>query len=50
MPLMFAAITGGCKEAKEINKSLASAAEKKEIGFGTGSQKAMVESLWLFDT
>ena len=50
MPLMIAAITGGCKEAKEINKSLAGVAEKKGIGFGTGSQKAMVEEPSLFET
>lgn len=50
MPLMIAAITGGCREAKEINKSLASVAEKEGIGFGTGSQKAMVEEPALSDT
>lgn len=42
-PLMMAAMTGGCDEAGEINRALASVAEKKGIAMGVGSQRAMIE-------
>jgi isopentenyl-diphosphate delta-isomerase len=41
---MIAAITGGCDEAKQINDALAQVAENKGIGFGVGSQRAMIEN------
>lgn len=50
MPLMIDAITGGTEEAKKINKDLAGVAEKKEIIFALGSQRAMIEKPELKDT
>jgi isopentenyl-diphosphate delta-isomerase len=44
LPLMIAAITGGCEEGKRINDALAQVAEKKGIAFGVGSQRAMIEN------
>jgi isopentenyl-diphosphate delta-isomerase len=43
-PLMIAAMTGGHEETKRINDSLAEVAEKKGIGLGVGSQRAMIEN------
>ncbi len=42
-PLMIAAITGGCEEARQINEALAQVAENKGLAFGVGSQRAMIE-------
>ena len=42
VPLMVSAITGGTKEAKKVNKTIASACESFGIGFGLGSQMAML--------
>jgi len=42
-PLVIAAMTGGCDEARDINRALASIAEKKGIALGVGSQRAMIE-------
>jgi len=39
-PIVISAITGGCKEAVKINRNLALAAEKYNIPFGLGSQRA----------
>jgi isopentenyl-diphosphate delta-isomerase len=50
LPLTIAAITGGTKEAKQINKDLAEVAEKEGIGFSLGSQRAMIEDSKLKDT
>ncbi|MEM4222220.1 MAG: type 2 isopentenyl-diphosphate Delta-isomerase [archaeon] len=50
MPLLIAAITGGTEEAKEINKNLAKVAQKKQIGLGLGSQRAMIEKPELKET
>ena len=49
-PLLIAAMTGGCQEAKEINEALAGVAERKGIAFGVGSQRAMIENPDLTDT
>lgn len=47
-PLVISAITGGVEEAGKINKELAGVAEELGIGFGVGSQRAMIEdkSTW----
>lgn len=42
-PLVIAAMTGGCDEARDINRALASMADQKSIAFGVGSQRAMIE-------
>ncbi len=42
-PFFICAITGGTPEAEKINKALAKAAESLGIGFGLGSQRAMLK-------
>ncbi len=49
-PLMIAGITGGYEEGKEINRRLASAADRLNIGFGVGSQRAGLENEDLKET
>lgn len=43
-PLLIASMTGGHKEAIEINKNLAVAVEGLGLGIGVGSQRAAIEN------
>ncbi len=49
-PLLVAGMTGGCREAGEINRALAGAAARKGVAFGVGSQRAMIEDPGLAET
>lgn len=42
-PILITGITGGTKEAYEINSALARAAEELGVGMGVGSQRAALE-------
>ncbi len=50
IPLIISAITGGHPASLKINKELAKAAEKHNIGIGVGSQRAAVENKELIPT
>lgn len=52
VPLIVAAMTGGTDEAAEVNHKLAAIAERRGVGFGLGSQRAMQkvpETAWTYD-
>ncbi len=49
-PIIIAGMTGGHKKAEKINKNLAIAAEKYQIGMGVGSQRAALEKKELVST
>ncbi len=49
-PVVISAMTGGTDEAKSINHDLARAAEQLGLGFGLGSQRAMLVSPALAST
>ena len=49
-PILITGMTGGCAEAKKINKNLATAAERCGVAFALGSQRAMIERPELADT
>ncbi len=49
-PIIVGAMTGGTKEAIEINTSIAQAVEKLGLGMGVGSQRAAIEDQTLEKT
>lgn len=49
-PVLICPMTGGHERGKEINLTLAEAAQKMSIGLGVGSQRAAVEDPGLEDT
>ncbi len=49
-PILITAMTGGCPEAKKINRNLAEAAERVGVAMGLGSQRAMLKRPELADT
>ena len=49
-PFLIASMTGGHREALEINKNLAAAVEETGIGMGVGSQRAAIEDKTLADS
>ena len=49
-PLFISAMTGGHPETKEVNRILALAAQKHQLGLGVGSQRAAIENPSLADT
>lgn len=44
LPIIIAAMTGGTEKARSINLELARIADEEGLGFGLGSQRAMIDS------
>lgn len=49
-PIIVSGMVGGIEEAKKINKDIAKACETLGLGFGVGSQRAMLEDPKLTET
>lgn len=49
-PLLISSMTGGTERARQINRTLAEAAEAKGIAMGVGSQRAAIEDPSLANT
>jgi isopentenyl-diphosphate Delta-isomerase len=49
-PLIIEAITGGTSYSKKVNRDLAKTAQKYNVGFGVGSQRAAIEDPSLEET
>jgi len=49
-PILFSSMTGGVKEAEEINRILAETAEEFGLAMGVGSQRAAIENSSLIET
>lgn len=43
VPIIIAAMTGGTEQARNINRELAQLAEERGLGFGLGSQRAILK-------
>ncbi len=43
VPIIIAAMTGGTEQARNINRELAELAEERGLGFGLGSQRAILK-------
>ena len=50
LPLMISSMTGGTEKAHEINRVLASSAQKYNIAMGVGSQRIGIEQDWRMGT
>lgn len=49
-PILISSMTGGTREAGEINQTLAAAAQEMGVAMGLGSQRAAIENLGTADT
>ncbi len=49
-PIIIEALTGGADESKEINQDIARVAQKLNVGFSVGSQRAAIEDAALEQT
>lgn len=49
-PILISSMTGGTKEAQQINRNLAEAAQEKKVAMGLGSQRAAIEHPELIPT
>ena len=49
-PILISSMTGGTEMAREINRNLAQAAQRRNIAMGLGSQRAAIEDAALVDS